>query len=338
LVVVEFGSGSGNLLLPLAVRFPEMRFIAVDDRPVALKLLLERAARLGMRGNSSSSSNSSGGGGGLDGRSSLNGRGGDLLDGEVGGCRVEAWAGRIESYAGPSFDVAISLHACGAASDHAIEASLTAGAPYLVSPCCVGKVNLNFEGGGATVRSSSSSSSKPSPTQPPPPSPPPPPPPADDALARPRSRWLRDQLGDAGSSSSSSSSSVYREMAARADRSETAATAPKKKKKKQKKKAANGAREEEGESEDEDGEEGDAAGLLLSRRCKALVELDRNQRAAEAGGYETYVHSPASIHEMNLFMTDALHDCSEPSRPNFLFLVHHTSIVIFIRLPTAAHF
>ena len=39
LVVVDFGSGSGNLVLPLSVRYPQLDFVAVDDKPVALQLL-----------------------------------------------------------------------------------------------------------------------------------------------------------------------------------------------------------------------------------------------------------------------------------------------------------
>lgn len=183
--VVDFGSGSGNLVLPLAVRFPHLTFVAVDDRPIALKLLAERAERMG-------------------------------LD------NMEVWRGRIEAFPPTECDIAISLHACGSASDHAIEISLGAQAPYVVSPCCVGKINsLDAEN-------------------------------PSWFLERPRSSWLKSQVDPTGN--------MYREIAVRADRSETKAT-----------------KGQQQRSED----------ILLSRQCKALVELDRNQRAVEAGAYET---------------------------------------------------
>lgn len=40
--VVEFGSGSGNLILPLAHLFPRFSFTAVDMKPSAVALLQER--------------------------------------------------------------------------------------------------------------------------------------------------------------------------------------------------------------------------------------------------------------------------------------------------------
>jgi hypothetical protein len=42
-VVVDFGSGSGNLTLPLAWLFPEVTFVAVDMKEEAVRLLRERA-------------------------------------------------------------------------------------------------------------------------------------------------------------------------------------------------------------------------------------------------------------------------------------------------------
>jgi methylase of polypeptide subunit release factors len=40
--VVEFGSGSGNLVLPLAHLFPHFSFHAIDMKPSAVALLQER--------------------------------------------------------------------------------------------------------------------------------------------------------------------------------------------------------------------------------------------------------------------------------------------------------
>lgn len=47
--VVEFGSGSGNLILPLAHLFPTFSFTAVDMKPSAVLLLQQRVDQAGLR-------------------------------------------------------------------------------------------------------------------------------------------------------------------------------------------------------------------------------------------------------------------------------------------------
>ena len=46
--MVEFGCGSGNLLLPLAHAFPGCSFHGVDYKESAVSLLLARAAATGL--------------------------------------------------------------------------------------------------------------------------------------------------------------------------------------------------------------------------------------------------------------------------------------------------
>lgn len=46
--VVEFGSGSGNLILPLAHLFPHFTFTAVDMKPSAVQLLQQRVVQSGL--------------------------------------------------------------------------------------------------------------------------------------------------------------------------------------------------------------------------------------------------------------------------------------------------
>lgn len=48
LKIVDFGSGSGNLILPLAYMFQDCDFTAVDMKAEAIKLLRERAAEAGL--------------------------------------------------------------------------------------------------------------------------------------------------------------------------------------------------------------------------------------------------------------------------------------------------
>ena len=47
--VVDFGSGSGNLVLPLAYLFPSCTFTAVDVKPAALQLVRQRAKAAELR-------------------------------------------------------------------------------------------------------------------------------------------------------------------------------------------------------------------------------------------------------------------------------------------------
>jgi len=84
--VVDFGCGSGNLLLPLAHTFPALRFVGVDLKPKAIELLEQRAAEAALS-------------------------------------NVQACVTSIEAYPGP-YDVAISLHACGPASDAVLWSAL----------------------------------------------------------------------------------------------------------------------------------------------------------------------------------------------------------------------
>ncbi|KAL6750424.1 hypothetical protein V8C86DRAFT_2812990 [Haematococcus lacustris] len=100
--VVEFGSGSGNLVLPLAWALPWVAFHAVDCKPESVQLLLSRAQAAGLR-------------------------------------NVTAEVGRIEDYSG-ACDVALALHACGAATDHALQQAQRTRAAFVVSPCCIGKL------------------------------------------------------------------------------------------------------------------------------------------------------------------------------------------------------
>ncbi|KAI8467516.1 MAG: methyltransferase domain-containing protein [Monoraphidium minutum] len=118
--VVDFGSGGGNLTLPLAWLFEEAgcRFVAVDYKAAAVAIVSRRAAAAGLAG-------------------------------------LSAVAGRIEDYEGPA-DVVLALHACGAATDFALQQAAARRAAAVVSPCCIGKVNLaplagaeGGDGGGA---------------------------------------------------------------------------------------------------------------------------------------------------------------------------------------------
>lgn len=111
--IVDFGCGTGNLLLPLAALFPSCTFTGVDMKPAALQLLQQRAAAAGLS-------------------------------------NVHAFEGMIEQYREP-FDVALGLHACGNATDHVLQLAVQQQAAFIVSPCCVGETGWRV-GAGADMR------------------------------------------------------------------------------------------------------------------------------------------------------------------------------------------
>ena len=126
LTVVDFGSGSGNMVLILAtVRnasslpahslrisdaplqlFPAISFIAVDMNGESLRLLQQRATATRLT-------------------------------------NVSCVCGLIEHYSGP-VDVAFALHACGSATDLALLQAQRARAIFVVSPCCIGKLKYSI--------------------------------------------------------------------------------------------------------------------------------------------------------------------------------------------------
>lgn len=97
--VVEFGAGSGNLVLALAHVFPHFKFIAVDMRRGSIQRLEERARAAGLP-------------------------------------NVSVTLGMIEAYSGPQFDCAIGLHACGNATEYAMIQGTNHEAAIIMSPCC----------------------------------------------------------------------------------------------------------------------------------------------------------------------------------------------------------
>lgn len=105
-IIVDFGCGSCGLTLPLAYHFPQYQFVGVDLKTEALELM-EQRARIARLEN------------------------------------VGVSCGTIEAYTGV-FSLVISLHACGAASDAAIEQAVNRSMPYFIAPCCIGKVKFNM--------------------------------------------------------------------------------------------------------------------------------------------------------------------------------------------------
>lgn len=178
--VVDFGAGSGALALPLAARFPEARFVAVEMKQRSADLLSLRARRAGLR-------------------------------------NVETRVQMIETFREP-FDVGIALHACGNATDHAMLRCVERGASFAVSPCCVGKLKFSLAGGNSfgetnrdwttkeAYRSAEEEETRGESLC--------------VSITHPRSRWLFDQLanrGGAGSGPGGGAAEPFAALAAAAD-------------------------------------------------------------------------------------------------------------------------
>jgi hypothetical protein len=108
---VDFGAGSGALILPLAALFPEADFVAVEMKARSAALLERRAAAARLP-------------------------------------NVTVRVAMIEA-ADLDFDVGVALHACGNATDHAMVRCVARRAAFVVSPCCIGKLKFSLEGGSS---------------------------------------------------------------------------------------------------------------------------------------------------------------------------------------------
>jgi SAM-dependent methyltransferase len=142
--VVDFGSGSGAVILALAALFPPEQavFVGVDMKLEAIDRLRQRAAEAGLphvRG--------------------VVGMAEDFCwceseGGREGGERQATADDDGDPNTQPphhhhAFDVALALHACGNATDVAVELAARCGAAYAVSPCCLGKLSFSVEGGSS---------------------------------------------------------------------------------------------------------------------------------------------------------------------------------------------
>lgn len=116
LTIVDFASGSGALVLPLAHLFPEHDFVMVDMKAMAIDLGLSRAREAGLT-------------------------------------NLRGFVSMIEDFdAVSTYDVALGLHACGNATDWIMEMAIKHDAAYIVNPCCLGKLNFSLQGGSSYHR------------------------------------------------------------------------------------------------------------------------------------------------------------------------------------------
>jgi hypothetical protein len=135
--IIDFAGGSGHLAIPLAILLPQCQIVVVDVKMASLRLVHEKARNLQETDNSLSVSR--------DDKLTYP-KGEDVTKHEqikrqcAGIPNLYTYHGSIESFQEP-FDIGVSLHACGEASDLVLRACGRARANFCVAPCCVGKLN-----------------------------------------------------------------------------------------------------------------------------------------------------------------------------------------------------
>jgi len=115
-IVVDFGSGSGNLCLALASFYNKTTFVFVDQKEKSLEILSRRAEK-----------------GALD---NIRVKQFTFLNNNL-----EDFIRLLKSELGATFDLGIGLHSCGRFTDLVMETCRLAKADCIIVPCCNGKIN-----------------------------------------------------------------------------------------------------------------------------------------------------------------------------------------------------
>jgi len=263
--VVDFGCGSGAVVLALAALFPPEQavFVGVDMKLEAIDLLRARATAAGL----------------------AHVTGLACMAEDFCFCRTQH--DHSQQTYDHTFDVALALHACGNATDVAVELAARCAAAFAVSPCCLGKLSFSVGGGGSSFHPRLTrlhSTRRGFGVRPPP---------VGEALEaqgaadvaaaeegrrrgcphrervrvrHPRSAWLRAQL--AASSGGGDADAAFKAIA----------------------RAADGVNHGEGRPaacrcSGDGGEFDGALELRAARAAKAVVEMDRREAVREAHGY-----------------------------------------------------
>jgi len=103
--VVDFCSGGGHLAILLAHLLPKSTFILVENKAESLQRAVERTQKLGLT-------------------------------------NCHFFQGNLDYFTG-SFDIGVSVHACGVATDLVLKMCLDNRADFVSCPCCYGKVQEN---------------------------------------------------------------------------------------------------------------------------------------------------------------------------------------------------
>lgn len=103
--IVDFGCGTGNLILALAHLFPEHDFVGVDLKETSIRLLNERIDKAQLT-------------------------------------NVRTKLSLIENF-DEEFDIGLALHVCGNATDAVLSICVEKNKSFICVPCCVGKIQVN---------------------------------------------------------------------------------------------------------------------------------------------------------------------------------------------------
>ena len=121
---VEFAAGSGYIGLVLAALRPSVTVYIMDRAPVSVGYARDRAVRAG------------------------------LTNVKFAVCDIRDFKLEGSESVSQSYDVGFALHACGEASDYALDHCVAHGAAYVIAPCCAGFIQNsagNPNGTGASV-------------------------------------------------------------------------------------------------------------------------------------------------------------------------------------------
>lgn len=101
--IVDFGCGTGNVVMVCAALFPEHEFVGVDLNKTSIEILRGRIDESGLK-------------------------------------NISARVGLIEESESLGADVALALHVCGESTDMVMNNAIENRIPFIVAPCCVGKL------------------------------------------------------------------------------------------------------------------------------------------------------------------------------------------------------
>jgi hypothetical protein len=147
--IVDFAGGTGHLSVPLALLLPHCEVVCVDLKKWSLDLLHRRVD--GMSEDEGVNDNDNNRNKEVDMSSfhqnTLNGlhkshNTSNTIRVSQNIPNLSTYLGSIQSY-NESFDIGISLHACGEASDYVLRKCLEQKASWVVCSCCCGKLQSN---------------------------------------------------------------------------------------------------------------------------------------------------------------------------------------------------
>ena len=135
--IVDFAGGTGHLAVPLALLLPQCEVVCVDLKKWSLDLLHRRVDGVVANGDGNEDVED------LD-KNTQNGQHKQPCNSNIFQVsqkvpNLSSYLGSIQSYT-DDFDIGISLHACGEASDCVLRKCLEKKASWVVCSCCCGKL------------------------------------------------------------------------------------------------------------------------------------------------------------------------------------------------------